>query len=72
MKCQTNVVKTAGDSFANAVLKNRVGVKKEDLYKDDGCLKKAFDNNTGELKSEYRCDNSTESYGYYQNFVAAF
>jgi len=72
VKCQTNVVKTAGDNFANAVLKNRVGVKKEDLYKDDGCLKKAFDNNTGELKPEYRCDNSTESYGHYQSFLAAF
>jgi len=47
-------------------------VKKEDLYKDNGCLMKAFDSDTGELKPEYRCDNSTESYGHYQSFLAAF
>jgi len=80
VKCQTDVVTQAGDSFANAkvraVAANLPFLDKEAI--ETACLKKAFDSNTRELKPEYRCvsDNSnpnpSNSYGYYQSFLAAF
>ena len=64
VKCQNPVVSQVADRLKTE--------KRKDLYKNNGCLMKAFDSNTQELKPEYRCDNSTEAYGYYKSFIAAF